>query len=99
MRSFAPSDVPCVCNSIYSLTPIFLKLNRCFCHGLKMWVTFAYTPPISFYHFFRVLNLVIFSSLDAIKMYYSAYSFKLILTVQVFLSCSKGVHINTFSMF
>ena len=42
--------------------PVLLKLNRCFCHGLKMCMWFEYNPRINFYHFFRILNLVIFQA-------------------------------------
>ena len=40
--------------------PVFFKLYRCFCHGLKMGMWFEYYPQINFCHFFRILNLVIF---------------------------------------
>ena len=40
--------------------PIFLKLNRCFCHGLKICLWFGYNLQVNFCHFFRILNLVIF---------------------------------------
>ena len=52
--------VPCVRNSSYSFMPIHLKLYRCFCHGLKICMWFAYYPEIIFCHFFRSLNLVTF---------------------------------------
>ena len=48
---------------------IFLKLYWCFCHGVKMCMWFGYNPQINFCHFFRILNLVIFSGANTIKVY------------------------------
>ena len=44
--------VPCVPNSLDNFMPIFLKLYRWFCHGLKMCMWFGYTPQIIFFFFF-----------------------------------------------
>ena len=52
--------VLCERNSSYNFIPILLKLYRCFCQGLKMCMTFGYSPKINFCHFFHSLNLVIF---------------------------------------
>ena len=59
--------VPCVRNS-YSFMPILLKLHKCFRHGLKMCMWFGYSPQNMFDHFFRKLNLVIFSGVFIIKV-------------------------------
>ena len=58
--------VPFVCNSSYSFMAIFLKLYRCFCHGLKICMWFRYNPQINFCHFFFILNLVIFQESELI---------------------------------
>ena len=39
---------------------IFLKLCRCFLHGVRMCMWFGYNCSIIFYHFFHFVNLVIF---------------------------------------
>ena len=39
---------------------IFLKLCRCFLHGVRMCMWFGYNCWIIFYHFFHFVNLVIF---------------------------------------
>ena len=41
--------VPCVCNYSNSFMPIFFKLYRCFCHGLKICMWFGYNPQIIFF--------------------------------------------------
>ena len=41
--------------------PIFLKLCRCFCHGLKMYIWFWGYPPEIFINFFHFFNLVFFT--------------------------------------
>ena len=51
-----------VCNYSYGFMPIFLKLDICFCHGLKMCMWFGYNPQTNFCHFFCILNLVIFQA-------------------------------------
>ena len=38
--------VPCVRNTSCSFMPIFFKLYRCFCHGLKIFMWFGYNPQI-----------------------------------------------------
>ena len=55
-----------MCNSSYSFMAIFLKLYRCFCHGLKICMWFRYNPQINFCHFFFILNLVIFQESELI---------------------------------
>ena len=52
--------VSCERNSSYSFLLIFLKLNRCFLHGVRMCMWFGYNCWIIFYHFFHFVNLVIF---------------------------------------
>ena len=52
--------VSCECNSSYSFLLIFLKLCRCFLHGVRMCMGFGYNCWIIFYHFFHFVNLVIF---------------------------------------
>ena len=52
--------VSCERNSSYSFLPIFLKLCRCFLHGVRMCMWFGYNCWIIFYHFFHFVNLVIF---------------------------------------
>ena len=52
--------VSCERNSSYSFLLIFLKLWRCFLHGLRMCMWFGYNCWIIFYHFFHFVNLVIF---------------------------------------
>ena len=42
--------------------PILLKVYRCFCDGLKMFMWFGYYPQINFCHIFSILNLVIFEA-------------------------------------
>ena len=49
-------------NSTYSFMPIFLKLSKWFCHGLKMCIWFGYTPQINFCHVFCIWNLAISSA-------------------------------------
>ena len=44
------------------------KLHRCFGHGLKICMWFGYNPQIYFYHFFRKLNLAIFTGIFTIKV-------------------------------
>ena len=41
--------VPCVRNTSCSFMPIFLKLYRCFCHGLKICMWFGYNHQIIFF--------------------------------------------------
>ena len=53
MCATAPTD-------FFFFFSIFLKLYRCFLHGLKMCMWFGYNSQINFCHFFRILNLVIF---------------------------------------
>ena len=60
--------VPCVSNSSYSFIPILLKLYRCLDHALKMCMWSGYNPEINFCHFFRNLNLVIFSDILTMKV-------------------------------
>ena len=68
-----PSVLPSVHPSIniyhgclVSATPLtvfywsFLKLCRCFLHGVRMCMWFGYNCWIIFYHFFHFVNLVIF---------------------------------------
>ena len=52
--------VSCERNSSYSFLLIFLKLCRCFLHGVRMCMWFGYNCWIIFYHFFHFVNLVIF---------------------------------------
>ena len=52
--------VSCERNSSYSFVPIFLKLCRCFHHGMRMCMWFGYNCLIIFCHFFHFVNLVIF---------------------------------------
>ena len=47
-------------NYSYSYLLIFLKLCRCFLHGVRMCMWFGYNCWIIFYHFFHFVNLVIF---------------------------------------
>ena len=61
--------VPCVRNSSNSFIPIFLKLYRCFCHGLKMCIWFGYNPQINFCHFFPHFELTHFAVLNTVKVY------------------------------
>ena len=35
-------------SSSYNFMPIFLKLYKCFCHGLKMCMWFGYNPQINY---------------------------------------------------
>ena len=70
VRSVRPSVCPsirqhlpcvsCESNSSYSFLLIFLKLCRCFLHGVRMCMWFGYNCWIIFYHFFHFVNLVIF---------------------------------------
>ena len=53
--------VPCVRNSSYSSMPIFLKLYRCFRHGLKMCICFWYNYLLIHCYLFPILKLVIFA--------------------------------------
>ena len=53
--------VPCVRSSSYNFMPIFSKVYRYFCCGLKMCMWFGYNSQINFCHFFRILNVVIVS--------------------------------------
>ena len=52
--------VSCERNSSYSFLLIFLKLCRCFLHGVRMCMWFGYNCWIIFYHFFHFVNLVNF---------------------------------------
>ena len=52
--------VSCERNSSYVFVLIFLKLCRCFLHGVRMCMWFGYNCWIIFYHFFHFVNLVIF---------------------------------------
>ena len=52
--------VSCERNSSYSFLLIFLKLCRCFLHGVRMCMWFGYNCWIIFYHVFHFVNLVIF---------------------------------------
>ena len=45
--------VSCERNSSYSFLLIFLKLCRCFLHGVRMCMWFGYNCWIIFYHFFH----------------------------------------------
>ena len=54
--------VSCECNSSYSFLLIFLKLCRCFLHGVRMCMWFGYNCWIIFYHFFHFVNLSHFST-------------------------------------
>ena len=54
-------------NSSYSFIPILLKL-RCCDHALKICMWFGYNPQINFCHFFRNLNLAIFSGILTMKL-------------------------------
>ena len=65
--------VPYVHNSAYSFMAILLTFYRCFYHGLKMCIWFEYYPWISFCHFFRILNLVIFEARILSKCMYIGY--------------------------
>ena len=51
--------------------PIFLKLYRCFCHGLKMCMRFGYNPQIIFCHFYFFLHFELghFSGANTINRY------------------------------
>ena len=62
--------VPCVRNSSYSFVPILLKLHRCYGHGRKICMWFAYNPQIIF---FCMLNLVIFQAFLLSKLIDSGY--------------------------
>ena len=52
--------VPCERNSSYNFIPIFLKLCKCFLHGLRMCMWFGYNPCVKFCYFFHFANFVIF---------------------------------------
>ena len=52
--------VPCERISSYNFIPTFLKLCKCFLHGLKMCMWFGYNPCINVCHFFHFVNFVIF---------------------------------------
>ena len=54
--------------SSYSFIPILLKLYRCCDHALKICMWFGYNPQINFCHFFRNLNLAIFSGIFTMKV-------------------------------
>ena len=45
-------NVFCVGSSSYSFMPLPLKLYRCLGHGLKMCISFGYTPQVIFRLFF-----------------------------------------------
>ena len=60
-------------NSSYSFIPILLKLYRCCDHALKICIWFGYNPQINFCHFFRNLNLAIFSGIFTMKVIGSGY--------------------------
>ena len=47
-------------NSSYRFPPIFLKLFRCFLHGMKICMWFGYNPLVILSHFFCFVNLVFF---------------------------------------
>ena len=55
-------------NSSNSFIPILLKLYRCCDHASKICMWFGYNPQINFYHFFRNLNLAIFSGIFTMKV-------------------------------
>ena len=55
-------------NSSYSFIPILLKLYRCCDHASKICMWFGYNPQINFCHFFRNLNLAIFSGIFTMKV-------------------------------
>ena len=46
----------------------FLKLYRCFCHGLKICMWFGYSPQIIFCHFFPQVELSHFFGIFTIKV-------------------------------
>ena len=59
--------ITCERNSSYSFAPIFLKLYRCFNHGLKICMCFIHTPQSIFFYFlffffFHTLNLDFFQA-------------------------------------
>ena len=84
--------------SSYSFMPIFWKLYRCFCHGLKMCMWFGYNPQINFCHVFRTLNTVIFQSwiqskcIDTGQLLLQFYADRLGI-LHVVLSWSEDVHV------
>ena len=47
----------------YNFSRIFLKLCRCFCQGLKMFMAFGCSPQIFFCYIFRSFNIVFFARL------------------------------------
>ena len=59
-------------NSSYSFLPIFLKLYRCFCYGLKMCMWFENNIQINFCNFLRIWRL------QASVMLISSYSWHLV---------------------
>ena len=60
--------VLCVHNTSNSFIPTFLKLYRCFCHGLKMCMWFGYNPEIKFCQFLLHFEHIHFSVLNTIKV-------------------------------
>ena len=52
--------VSCERNSSYNFVPIFLKLRRCFLHGMKMCMWFGFYPAVNFCHFSTLLTFVSF---------------------------------------
>ena len=63
--SFRPSVdtmrwVVCGRNSSYSFQPIFLKLCRCFCHGLKMCIWFWGYPLVVLCQLFSLFRVFFF---------------------------------------
>ena len=57
---YIDNGTSCERNSSYSFVPIVLKLCICFLHGMSMCMWFGYNCYDIFYHFFHVVNLVIF---------------------------------------
>ena len=73
LRFYESQWVLCERNSSYNFIPIFMKLCRCFCHGLEMCTWFGYNPWINFCHFFHFVNFVIFWPLILWKSRDSGY--------------------------
>ena len=55
--------VACGYISAYSFIPNFLKLFRCFYHGLKVCMSFGYNSHVIFCHFFLLFPLSFFYAL------------------------------------
>ena len=91
-----------MCATPPSFIPILLKLYRCCVHALKICMWFGYNPQINFCHFFRNLNLAIFSDIFTMKVNgqwvpcvrNSSYSFMLIhLKFYVLWAWSEDMHV------